>query len=62
MTDEQFVAIAALDDDGWCEFMLNNPGLDVRPHPASPEAGVDGRADAKRDSSSIASVDADDLR
>lgn len=32
MTDEQFVAIGALDDEAWCAFMQNNLGLHVRPH------------------------------
>jgi NAD(P)-dependent dehydrogenase (short-subunit alcohol dehydrogenase family) len=35
MTDEDFVAIGALDDDEWCEYMLNNLGLNVRPHLSS---------------------------
>ena len=32
MTDEDFVAIGALGDDAWCEYMQNNLGLNVRPH------------------------------
>ena len=32
MTDEQHVAIGALDDEAWCDFMLTNLGLNVRPH------------------------------
>jgi hypothetical protein len=37
LTDEQYVAFGALDDEAWCEFMHKNLGLDVRPHlaPAS---------------------------
>jgi NAD(P)-dependent dehydrogenase (short-subunit alcohol dehydrogenase family) len=32
LTDEQYVAFGALDDEAWCEFMQKNLGLDVRPH------------------------------
>lgn len=32
MTDEQYVAIGALDDNAWCEYVQNNLGLNVRPH------------------------------
>jgi NAD(P)-dependent dehydrogenase (short-subunit alcohol dehydrogenase family) len=32
MTDEDFVAMGALGDDEWCEYMQNNLGLNVRPH------------------------------
>jgi NAD(P)-dependent dehydrogenase (short-subunit alcohol dehydrogenase family) len=32
MTDEQNVAIGALDDEAWCDFMQANLGLNVRPH------------------------------
>ena len=32
LTDEQYVAFGALDDEAWCEFMHKNLGLDVRPH------------------------------
>ena len=38
MTDEQHIAIGALDDDGWCDYVTKNLGLNVRPHlkPGSP--------------------------
>jgi NAD(P)-dependent dehydrogenase (short-subunit alcohol dehydrogenase family) len=32
LTDEDFVAIGALGDDAWCEYMQNNLGLNVRTH------------------------------
>lgn len=32
MTDEGFVAMGALGDDEWCDYMQNNLGLNVRPH------------------------------
>ena len=35
LTDEQAVAIAALDDDAWCDFIEKNLGLAVRRHLAA---------------------------
>jgi NAD(P)-dependent dehydrogenase (short-subunit alcohol dehydrogenase family) len=32
MTDEQFIAFGALDDDAWCDFVEKNMGLKVRQH------------------------------
>jgi NAD(P)-dependent dehydrogenase (short-subunit alcohol dehydrogenase family) len=32
MTDEQHIAIGALDEDAWCEYVTTNLGLNVRPH------------------------------
>jgi NAD(P)-dependent dehydrogenase (short-subunit alcohol dehydrogenase family) len=32
LTDEQCIGIGALDDQAWCDFMLANLGLNVRPH------------------------------
>jgi NAD(P)-dependent dehydrogenase (short-subunit alcohol dehydrogenase family) len=32
LTDEQYVAFGALDDDAWCEFVEKNMGLNVRRH------------------------------
>ena len=32
MTDEEHIAIGALDDDAWCEYVETNLGLNVRPH------------------------------
>jgi NAD(P)-dependent dehydrogenase (short-subunit alcohol dehydrogenase family) len=39
MTDEEHIAIGALDDDAWCEYVETNLGLNVRPYLAS--AAVD---------------------
>ena len=35
ITDEQHIALGALDDDAWCDFMEKNMGLNVRKHLAS---------------------------
>jgi NAD(P)-dependent dehydrogenase (short-subunit alcohol dehydrogenase family) len=32
LTDEQYIAFGALDDNGWCEFVEKNMGLNVRRH------------------------------
>ena len=40
LTDEQSVAIAALDDEAWCDYVTKNLGLNVRPHLASSAQGV----------------------
>ena len=32
MTDEQYIAFGALDDDAWCDYVTKNLGLNVRPH------------------------------
>jgi NAD(P)-dependent dehydrogenase (short-subunit alcohol dehydrogenase family) len=32
LTDEQYVAFGALDDEAWCDFVQNNMGLNVRKH------------------------------
>jgi hypothetical protein len=32
MTDEQFVAMQALDDNAWCDYFETNLGLAVRRH------------------------------
>ena len=32
MTDEQYIASGALDDDAWCDFVQKSMGLDVRRH------------------------------
>jgi NAD(P)-dependent dehydrogenase (short-subunit alcohol dehydrogenase family) len=40
MTDEQFVDLAALDDERWCDYVTKNLGLNVRPYLASSGQGV----------------------
>jgi NAD(P)-dependent dehydrogenase (short-subunit alcohol dehydrogenase family) len=40
MTDEQFIAFGALDDDAWCDFVQKNMGLNVRKHLAPPAPAV----------------------
>jgi NAD(P)-dependent dehydrogenase (short-subunit alcohol dehydrogenase family) len=32
LTDEQYIAFGALDDNAWCDFVQNNMGLNVRKH------------------------------